>query len=44
VAPNQLYTEGPVETEFARTESRLIEMQSREYIESPRRLIDPHLT
>ncbi|MBJ7380303.1 MAG: AFG1 family ATPase [Polynucleobacter sp.] len=44
VAPDQLYTEGPVEAEFTRTESRLIEMQSREYIESPRRLIDPHLT
>ncbi len=42
--PDQLYTEGQVAGEFARTVSRLIEMQSREYIESPRRLINAQLT
>ncbi len=44
VPPDQLYTEGQVAGEFARTVSRLIEMQSREYIESPRRLINAQLT
>ncbi len=44
VAPDQLYTEGQVVDEFARTVSRLMEMQSREYLESPRRLINAQLT
>ncbi|NBO87748.1 MAG: undecaprenyl-diphosphatase, partial [Burkholderiaceae bacterium] len=33
-----------VVSEFARTVSRLMEMQSREYIEAPRRLINAQLT
>ncbi|MDH4190818.1 MAG: cell division protein ZapE, partial [Betaproteobacteria bacterium] len=36
-APNELYVEGANSAEFARTESRLIEMQSREYLASVRR-------
>ena len=44
VPPDQLYTEGQVASEFARTVSRLMEMQSREYIEAPRRLINAQLT
>jgi cell division protein ZapE len=44
VPPDQLYTEGQVVDEFARTVSRLMEMQSRDYIESPRRVINTHLT
>jgi cell division protein ZapE len=35
--PEQLYTAGVLSNEFARTSSRLVEMQSREYLESPRR-------
>ncbi|TXL67223.1 cell division protein ZapE [Zeimonas arvi] len=35
--PEQLYTEGPMANEFHRTVSRLVEMQSREYLEAPRR-------
>ena len=35
--PDQLYTAGVLSNEFARTSSRLVEMQSREYLESPRR-------
>src|SRR5690606_39041220 len=34
----QLYTEGPMANEFHRTVSRLLEMQSREYLESERRV------
>jgi cell division protein ZapE len=44
VPTDQLYTEGQVVDEFARTVSRLMEMQSREYLESPRRLINAQLT
>jgi cell division protein ZapE len=44
VPPDHLYTEGQVVDEFARTVSRLMEMQSRDYIESPRRIINAHLT
>lgn len=36
-APEALYTEGPMVQEFQRTESRLIEMQSAEYLAAPRR-------
>ncbi|MFD2368120.1 cell division protein ZapE [Pseudoduganella sp. GCM10020061] len=37
VAPDQLYTQGVLSNEFHRTVSRIIEMQSREYMESDRR-------
>ncbi len=36
-APEELYTEGAMAVEFHRTVSRLVEMQSREYLEAPRR-------
>ena len=36
-AAEQLYTSGAMAHEFARTVSRLVEMQSREYLEAPRR-------
>ena len=35
--PEQIYTEGPMSNEFHRTVSRILEMQSREYLESERR-------
>ena len=35
--PEELYTQGPMSGEFHRTVSRIVEMQSREYLESERR-------
>ena len=35
--PDLLYTAGVLSNEFARTASRLVEMQSREYLDTPRR-------
>ncbi len=37
VPPEQLYTEGMLANEFHRTVSRIVEMQSREYMDSARR-------
>ena len=37
--PEQLYTEGAMANEFHRTVSRIVEMQSREYLEAPRRAV-----
>ena len=36
-SPEELYTEGPMANEFHRTVSRILEMQSKEYLESDRR-------
>ena len=44
VAPEQLYTEGPLAHEFPRTVSRLHEMQSKEFLDLERRLVDTRLT
>lgn len=35
--PEELYTQGPMSNEFHRTVSRILEMQSREYLDSERR-------
>jgi len=44
VSAEELYVEGPMANEFARTVSRITEMQSKEYLESERRLVDTSLT
>ncbi len=44
VAPEQLYTEGPMSHEFPRTVSRLNEMQSAEFLAEERRVVDTRLT
>jgi cell division protein ZapE len=44
VPPEQLYTEGPMAHEFARTVSRLHEMQSAQFLALERRTVDTALT
>jgi cell division protein ZapE len=44
VAPEGLYTEGPMAHEFPRTVSRLNEMRSKEYLSLERRVVDTTLT
>ncbi|CAG9180591.1 cell division protein ZapE [Cupriavidus respiraculi] len=43
VPADELYVEGQMANEFHRTVSRIIEMQSREYVEAPRRTVDTAL-
>ena len=43
VAPDQLYTAGALAGEFHRTASRLVEMQSRAYLDAPRREVVEHI-
>lgn len=42
--PQELYQEGVMVNEFARTVSRITEMQSREYLEAPRRTVASRLS
>jgi cell division protein ZapE len=35
--PDEIYTSGPMANEFHRTVSRILEMQSKEYLDSERR-------
>jgi cell division protein ZapE len=44
VTPDKLYTEGPLVHEFARTVSRLTEMQSPAFLAQARRVVDTSLT
>ncbi|NML32256.1 cell division protein ZapE [Paraburkholderia antibiotica] len=44
VRPEQLYVDGPMANEFTRTVSRIVEMQSKEYLDTPRRIVDTSLT
>jgi cell division protein ZapE len=44
VPPESLYTEGPLAHEFARTASRLNEMQSADFLAQQRRVVDTRLT
>ena len=44
VPPERLYTEGPLAHEFPRTVSRLVEMQSSEFLAQARREVDTALT
>ena len=44
VPPEALYTEGPLAHEFPRTVSRLLEMQSAEFLAQERRSVDTRLT
>jgi cell division protein ZapE len=44
VPPEDIYTEGPLAHEFPRTVSRLNEMQSKEYLQLERRVVDTGLT
>jgi cell division protein ZapE len=44
VPAESLYTEGQITGEFSRAVSRLVEMQSRDYLDAPRRVIDTSLT
>jgi cell division protein ZapE len=43
VPADELYVEGQMANEFHRTVSRIIEMQSREYVEAPRRMVETAL-
>ncbi|MGY6253839.1 cell division protein ZapE [Paraburkholderia caledonica] len=44
VPPEELYVDGPMANEFTRTVSRIVEMQSKEYLDAPRRIVDTSLT